>query len=81
MAEKDHEEDDPFELVGVRLADAEAEAALNEMARVFVEEFARMGYARERILSMFHDPFYRAPHEVLRRRGEAFVLFLLEGVP
>lgn len=81
MAEKDYEDDDPFELVGVRLADAEADAALDEMARVFVEEFARMGCAREQILSVFRNPFYRAPHEVLRRRGEAFVLSLLEGVP
>lgn len=81
MAEKEYDENDPFELVGIQLSGPDAEAALDEMARVFIEEFARMGYRREQILSMFRNPFFRGPYEVHRRRGEAFVLELLEGVP
>ena len=51
MAYKEIEPDDPMELVGVVLpANPEAE---RDMAYVFAEEFARMGYDRERLLALF----------------------------
>ena len=80
MTEKDYEEDDPFELVGTRLTGPEANDALDEMARVFIVEFVRMGWTRERILAVFRNPFYRGPYEVYRHRGEAHVRRLLEEV-
>ncbi len=80
MAEKEYEEDDPMALVGVRLSGVEAEEALDEMARTFVSEFARMGYSSDRIRAIFRDPFYRGPYAVYRRRGEAYVERLLEEV-
>ena len=39
------------------------------MARTFVEEFARMGWPRERIARMFRISRYVAAHAVYRARG------------
>ena len=73
MVEKEYEEDDPLALVGVSIPDTEGAASLVEMARVFIDEFARMGWARGRILEVFRNPFYRGPHIVWRTYGDEFV--------
>ncbi len=78
MAEKAYEEDDPMALVGVPIREPEAAAALVEMARVFVDEFARMGWSRARIHDLFRNPFYRGPHAVYERYGDDFVLRLID---
>ena len=59
---------DPNVLVGVELP-APVEAT-REMAWVFAEEFARMGFATERILGLFRLPFYAGAHQALRILGE-----------
>ncbi len=41
-----------------------------EMAYVFAEEFARMGFSEQRLLALFHHPFYAGPHRALRLLGE-----------
>ena len=81
MAEKKFEQDDPFEMVGVVLPEAMDDAALAEMACCFVEELARMGYGRERLMRVFRDPFYKGPHAVYRSKGEEFVRALVDRVP
>ncbi len=58
---------DPNELVGVVLPGT-AEA-MEEMAYVFAEEFARMGRDEEGILSLFRDPFYGGAHQAYRALG------------
>ena len=59
---------DPTVLVGVELP-ASVEAT-REMAWVFAEEFARMGFDARRILSLFRSPFYAGAHQALRVLGE-----------
>ena len=60
---------DPNVLVGVELpADAEA---TREMAWVFAEEFARMGFDAPRILALFRSPFYAGAHGALAALGES----------
>ena len=81
MTEKQFEQDDPFEMVGVVLPEAMDDAALTEMACCFVEELARMGYGRERLMRVFRDPFYKGPHAVYRSKGEEFVKALVDQVP
>ena len=81
MAEKELEQDDPFEMVGVALPSVMDDAALTEMACCFVEELARMGYGRERLMRVFRDPFYKGPHAVYRSKGEEFVRALVDQVP
>ena len=60
---------DPTVLVGVTLP-AEADAT-RDMAWVFAEEFARMGFDGPHILRLFRSPFYAGAHQALRRLGEA----------
>ncbi len=72
------EPEDPMALVGVRLQPGPDDQALVEMARCFVEEYARMGWSGERIMRLFRNPFYRGPHQILRLKGEEFVRGLIE---
>jgi hypothetical protein len=68
MAHKEIEANDPMELVGVMLpADAEA---MREMATVFAEEFARMGFEGGEIISLFRNPFYAGAHGAYLALGE-----------
>lgn len=68
---KRYEPDDPMELVGVALsADGDA---LDEMARCIIEEYVREGWDEARLLALFRNPFYRAPHMIYRERGEECV--------
>ena len=48
-------------------ADAEA---TREMAYVFAEEFARMGYNREQLLWLFQESFLGGAHGAYRALGE-----------
>ncbi len=67
---------DPTVLVGVELpADAEA---LRDMAWVFAEEFARLGFEGPRIVGMFRSPFYAGAHRAWCALGEAAVTAIVE---
>jgi hypothetical protein len=68
MADKPFEADDPMELVGVAVpADADV---WREMAYVFAEEFARLGFDAARLLRLFRHSFYAGPHHAYRALGE-----------
>jgi hypothetical protein len=76
MPFKDPDPTDPNMLVGVILpADAEA---TREMAYVFAEEFARMGYTREQLLWLFKNPFYGGAHDAYRALGESGALSIID---
>ena len=76
MPFKDPDPTDPNMLVGVVLpADAEA---MRDMAYVFAEEFARMGYAREQLLWLFKNPFYGGAHGAYRSLGEEETLSIID---
>ena len=72
------EAEDPMALVGVGLDKDPDDRALTEMARCFVEEYARMGWSGDRILRLFRNPFFRGPHQILRTKGEGFVRGLID---
>ena len=80
MADKQFEQGDPFEMVGVALPQEMDDEALTEMACCFVEEFARMGYQGEKLMRLFRDPIYKGPHSVYRAKGESFVRALVDQV-
>ena len=67
---------DPSVLVGVELP-ASVEAT-REMAWVFAEEFARLGFDAARILRLFRSPFYAGAHQALRALGEPEVGAIVE---
>jgi hypothetical protein len=76
MPYKDFEADDPMELKAVVLpADAEAS---RDMAYVFAEEFARLGYDRARLLWLFQNPFYAGAHGAYRALGEKETLSIID---
>jgi hypothetical protein len=67
MPYDDPEPDDPHLLVGVSLPGDEA--TTREMAAAFADEFAQMGFDRDRLLRLFSNPFYAGAHAVLMRLG------------
>jgi hypothetical protein len=76
MPYKDPDPTDPNMLVGVMLpADAEA---TRDMAYVFAEEFARLGYSREQLLWLFKNPFYGGAHGAYRALGENETLSIID---
>jgi hypothetical protein len=66
---------DPNVLVGVECP-APVEAP-REMAWVFAEEFARMGFDARAILRLFRSPFYAGAHQALRVLGEPEVAAII----
>jgi hypothetical protein len=68
MPYDDPDPQDPMTLDAVAmpasLEDVEA------MARGFAEEFAASGWDEDRLLVLFHAPFYAGPHSALLQLGE-----------
>jgi len=76
MPYQDPDPTDPNMLVGVLLpADAEAS---RDMAYVFAEEFARLGYDRGQLLGLFRTPFYGGAHGAYRQLGETEILSIID---
>ena len=50
------------------------------MARTFVEEFARIGWSRDRIRRMFRQPRFSAAYAVFQTRGDEFVTEIIDQV-
>ena len=76
MPYKDPDPTDPNMLVGVVLP-AYAEAT-RDMAYVFAEEFARLGYSREQLLWLFKNPFYGGAHGAYQALGEQETLSIID---
>ena len=68
MPYDDPDPSDPHLLIGVEVP-AEEGSEL-EMAYVFAEEFARMGFSEQRLLALFHHPFYAGANRALKTLGE-----------
>jgi hypothetical protein len=70
------EPEDPHVLVGVGLpAD---EDATREMAAAFSDEFAQMGFDRDRLLRLFESPFYAGARAARDCLGEAEIAKIVE---
>jgi hypothetical protein len=76
MPFRDPDPTDPNMLVGVVLP-AGAEAT-RDMAYVFAEEFARLGYSREQLLWLFKNPFYGGAYGAYRTLGESETLSIID---
>ena len=80
MAEKNFEQEDPLEMVQMVLDVPADDSFYEKMTRTFVEEYMMMGWSDEDIFSLFQKPFYRGTHDILQRKGEAFVRNIIRGV-
>ena len=78
--DKAFEPEDPMELVGVSFEQEPDQEALDEMACSIVEEYLRMGWTGENILRLFHNPAFKLTHDILEKRGEAYVQRLVASV-
>jgi len=76
MPYKDPDPTDPHLLIGVLLP-AQAET-MRDMAYVFAEEFARLGYPREELLRLFKNPFYGGAHGAYRALGEEQTVAIID---
>ena len=76
MPYREPDPSDPNVLIGIGvLADAES---TRDMAWVFVEEFARLGYDARRILGLFRTPFYAGAHRAWRALGETEIAAIVD---
>jgi hypothetical protein len=76
MPYDDPEPDDPHLLVGVRLPGDET--ATREMAAAFADEFAQMGFDRDRLLRLFANPFYAGAYAGRQLLGDAEIVRIVE---
>jgi len=74
--EKPFEADDPMELVGVVLPSGPE--AMRDMAYVFAEEFARIGFDAPGLLQTFRDPFFAGAHQAYRILGHDAITVIVE---
>jgi hypothetical protein len=51
---------------------------MRDMAYVFAEEFARLGYTRDQLLWLFKNPFYGGAHGAYRSLGERETLSIID---
>jgi hypothetical protein len=72
MVEKEYEEDNPFEMVGVQLPN-QSEAQLRDMALCFAEEFIREGWTEEQLMAMFKNPSYKGPFLAFQQKGDEYI--------
>ncbi|MBI2082176.1 MAG: hypothetical protein HYT76_01270 [Deltaproteobacteria bacterium] len=72
--------EDPFEMVQQFIDVPADDRFYDQMARTFIEEYLMMGWSDEEIFSLFQEPFYRGTHDILQKKGEAFVKSLIHEV-
>ena len=80
MPKDECDPEDPMAIVGVSLP-APSEASFVEMADCFIEEFARMGWSRARILEMFRTPQYVGAYSVWHAKGDDFLRARMDRMP
>ncbi|MFB6347381.1 MAG: hypothetical protein ABEK50_16790 [bacterium] len=73
--DKEAEADDPFELVGNN-----APGDPEFMARSLMEEYARLGMDRERLMAIFQNEFYQSAHNLYQELGEQRIGELVDEV-
>jgi hypothetical protein len=76
MPYADPDPGDPHLLVGVSLPGEEA--STREMAEAFADEFAQMGFDRDRLLRLFSNPFYAGAHAARQLLGDAEITRIVE---
>ncbi len=79
MPYNDPDPTDPMALHGVAVQ-TDDPSVMREMARCFIEEYLRMGYARDRVLSMFAIPRYAGPYMAGQALGHEEIVKLIDDV-
>jgi len=80
VAEKHLEADDPYALVAARFPVEPGLDADEVMARCIVEEYALMGFPRQKMMQLFRARSFAGTHAILAHRGEPFVQQIIDAV-
>ncbi|MFQ5613057.1 MAG: hypothetical protein ACE5H9_13090 [Anaerolineae bacterium] len=67
--------EDPMELVGIVLPGEAGQ--LEAMAECIIEEYVRLGWNEQRLMTLFVNPMFLATHRIYRLKGEAYVRQLI----
>ena len=78
MPPKGFDPQDPMELVGMVVPGEPG--TLDAMAETIVEEFVRLGWNEKRLMTLFTNPMFLAPHRVYKARGEDYVKDLIQKI-
>ncbi len=73
---KHFEEDDPFELVGIRCSGGN----LDETIHMIIEEYIKLGFDENRILWLFKNPFFKFTNDIYKVKGENYIKESIEKV-
>ena len=79
MPHNDPDPTDPMALHGVAVQ-TDDPSVMREMAQCFIEEYLRMGYARDRVLSMFAILRYPGPYMARQALGDNAIAALVDDV-
>ncbi|MCB1126899.1 MAG: hypothetical protein KDM81_10405, partial [Verrucomicrobiae bacterium] len=64
MSKDEFEDDDPMELVGMVMPGEPG--MLENMAEILVDEYVRLGWDEERLMTLFVNPMFMATHRIYR---------------
>jgi hypothetical protein len=71
MPKDEFSTEDPLELVGM-VVPGEG-GTLEAMAEALVEEYVRLGWREDRLMTLFTNPMFLATHRIYRIKGEEYV--------
>jgi hypothetical protein len=77
MPYEGYDPEDPMDLVGMVMPGEPGQ--LEAMAECFVEEYVRMGWDEQRLMTLFTHPLFMATHRIYRQKGEAYVRELIRN--
>ena len=75
MPKDEYSTEDPQELVGMVVPGDSG--TLDAMAEAFVEEYVRLGWRENRLMTLFINPMFMATHRIYRAKGELYVRELI----
>ena len=79
MPHNDPDPTDPMTLQGV-VVETDDPLAMQEMASCFIDEYLRMGFAKDRVLSLFRIPRYVGPYMAYETLGEEAIGELVDEI-
>jgi hypothetical protein len=78
MPKDEFVQEDPMELVGMVMPGEPGQ--LEVMAECLVEEYIRMGWDEERLMTLFKNPMFAATFRIYRHKGEEYVRALIRNI-
>jgi hypothetical protein len=78
MPKDEFVDEDPMELVGMVMPGEPG--MLETMAEIIVDEYVRLGWDEERLMTLFVNPMFMSTHRIYRQKGEPYVRELIREV-